>query len=412
MRTVIFTSVLVALLLAASSVSSAEPPTTFAIVHADVYPITSGVIRDGTILVKDGKIAAVGESVELPKGCPVIDAGGKPVLPGFVAVRMSGIGVGRVRGTVADSLDPFDREVELALAAGITSGLATYGSASAVIKMTAGTLEGMLVKEPATTDLRWATADGNSRKNILDGFENARKHLIELKEYEAKKKAGDSKIKKPRTPRGADVQLKLLKGEVVARFISARTAPHVLDCLKLVDRFRFKAVIEGATEAWRVGEEIARRGVRVIDVPRRIAFRDARSSRSVASTVESCAKLRAKGVRFAILPPGNGRRGAGTGISLGGIVGRDLFTLTFDAALAVSGGLTEAAALEAITLDAAEILGIDDRVGSIQPGKDADLILMSGDPLDYKTWVLQAWVNGRLVYEKSKSRLLSEVPVK
>ncbi len=87
--------------LALAPVAMAGAAGTFAIVHADVYPVTSGVIRDGTILVRDGKIVAVGGAVELPKGCPVIDAGGKPVLPGFVAVRTTGIGVGRVTVSVS-----------------------------------------------------------------------------------------------------------------------------------------------------------------------------------------------------------------------------------------------------------------------------------------------------------------------
>jgi hypothetical protein len=397
---------------AAPEAPAPAKPKTLAIVHADVYPITSGVIRDGTVLIRDGKIVAVGESVDLPEGCEVVHAGGKPLLPGFVAARMSGIGLQRVSGKIADSLDPYDRSVELALAAGITSGFTSYGSTSAVIKMSAGRLEGMLVAEPAAESLTWASADGNARKGIIDRFESAKKYLADLGAYEKKKAAGDAKAKAPRKSGGIDAYVRLLRRETPARFTSARSESDVLECLKLVDRYRFRAIIEGAVDAWRVGSEIARRGVRVIDVPRKLSFPDPRKGDPGGSTVSSSARLRERGVRFAILPPGRGRRGAGTGISLGGVVGRDLFTLTFDAARAVSGGLSEAAALEAITIDAAEILGIDDRVGSIDPGKDADLILMSGDPLDYRTWTLKAWVDGRLVYEKEKSRLLSHIPVR
>jgi Amidohydrolase family len=387
-------------------------PTALAIIHADVYPITSGIIRDGTVLIRDGKIVAVGESVELPEGCEIVDAGGKPLLPGFVAARTTGIGLQRVSGKIADSLDPYDRSVELALAAGITTGFVSYGSSSAVFKMSAGKLDGMLVKEPAAETLTWTRSDGNSKKGIIDRFEAAKKYIADLEIYEAKKAAGDAKAKPPRKSSSLASYLRLLRGETPARFTSARTKKDVLACLALVDRYRFKAIIEGAPDAWRVGSEIARRGVRVIDVPRVLSFPDARSNEPGGSTVSSAARLREQGVRFTILPPGRGRRGAGTGISLGGVVGRDLFTLTFDAARAVSGGLSEAAALEAITIDAAEILGVDDRVGSIEPGKDADLILMSGDPLDYRTWTLKAWVNGRLAYEKEKSRLLSHIPVR
>jgi len=100
---------------------------------------------------------------------------------------------------------------------------------------------------------------------------------------------------------------------------------------------------------------------------------------------------------------------AQTSISLGGLAGRDLMNLPMEAAFAVRGGLPQDPALRAITINAARILGVSDRIGSIEPGKDADLIVCSGDLFDYRTFVEWAVVNGRTVYDKQRASYFAHI---
>ncbi|MEO0481118.1 MAG: amidohydrolase family protein, partial [Planctomycetota bacterium] len=108
--------------------------------------------------------------------------------------------------------------------------------------------------------------------------------------------------------------------------------------------------------------------------------------------------LNEAGVPVGVVCPG-GMFG-GTSVGLGGILGQDLNTPHVDAAYAVRGGLPNRQGLRLLTLDAARIMNVESRVGSIEPGKDADILILDGDPLHYRTFVQTAYVNGRVVYEK------------
>jgi imidazolonepropionase-like amidohydrolase len=122
------------------------------------------------------------------------------------------------------------------------------------------------------------------------------------------------------------------------------------------------------------------------------------------SNLENGAILKQAGVRFAIIPPSTSFTS-----STGGIAGRDLMTLPLEAAFAISGGLDEQTALEAITITPAQLLGIADRVGSLQPGKDADIIILDGNPFHYNTFVQTTIINGQVLYEKEKSTYFSHI---
>ena len=111
-----------------------KPEPVLAIVGADIETVTRGTIRRGTILIRDGKIEEVGQGVDVPEGAEVIDATGKVVTPGFVAVDMDGVGVGYAASSrenkVADALDPFDRNMKYCLGVGITAGAVQVGGSS------------------------------------------------------------------------------------------------------------------------------------------------------------------------------------------------------------------------------------------------------------------------------------------
>ena len=111
------------------------------------------------------------------------------------------------------------------------------------------------------------------------------------------------------------------------------------------------------------------------------------------------------GVPFAVAP-------LGTSVNLGGIAGRDLMSLPLEAAFAVRGGASEQAALAALTIVPSRMLGLDERIGSIEEGKDADLLILDGNPLDYRTHVEKALIAGKVYYDRTRDRVLPDAPAR
>jgi imidazolonepropionase-like amidohydrolase len=222
----------------------------------------------------------------------------------------------------------------------------------------------------------------------------AKQYQDKLSVYEADKKAG-KQITEPRKPAGIDEYLALVKKERVLR-VTASEVSDMRWALKLVDDFGIKLAMTPATEAWIIADEIAKRDACLIITARsRVSADDRKNGPSGAST-EAAAILKKSGVRFALVPPS-------AGFSTGGQLGRDLITFPLEAAFAIRGGLDEQTALEALTIEPARILGIADRIGSIEEGKDADILILNGDPLDYRTFAERVYVNGKLLYEREKS---------
>ncbi len=413
--------VIAAALCIARTLSADERVT--AIQGGDLYTITNGVIRDGTILIKDGKISEIGRGLEIPKDAKVINARGKVVMPGLVAATtMSLPAVDSRSEKIAESLDPFNYSISLALASGVTSMFVRggrpsdrepIGGTSAVIKPTYGDLDSMLVKEPVVEDLNIAGRRWMQTTEFVLKMRQARKYLQQVagreRSKEQKEEAGAPERPKERTeaakapekPPGSDPYLRLLRRETAAR-LTAATAGDMLAVLELVDEFRFRLIIEDAVEAWTIAEEIAETDVALIITPRAKRRPDEEISRPSGSNVENGAILSKAGVKFAIVP-------ATPYFTTWGVAGRDLMTFPMEAAFAVSGGLDEQTALEAITITAAEILGVEDRIGSLQVGKDADIIILDGHPFHYNTFVQLTFVNGKLMYDKSKSPYFSHI---
>jgi len=406
---------------AASEAPAAKPekkPVYTALVGGDVHTVTQGVMKGGSVLLKDDKIFRIGQNLDLPEGTIRIDVTGKRVLPGLIAVSAHGLGLSNAPGKIADALDPFSESIQLALAGGITSAFVEPGGGpggifgggagasapGAMIKMSAGTLEGMLLAEPASVSLgAWMVGSPSERYDLKDSLLKARAHLEKERDFE--KRRAENKLKAGETvPRAAgalETHVRLLKGELVARM----SAPHIDDlrrALDLVNEFKFKVVLTDVIEGWIIPEEIGRARAYCVVEPRAKEHAPRNSSGRAGSSIEQAAILRKTGVKFALLPPN-------ATVGTGGVAGRDLMTLPLDGAFAIRGGLDEQTALEAITITAAEICGVETRIGSLEEGKDADVIVLDGDPFDYRTFVELTFVNGRLLYEKSKSPYFSHL---
>lgn len=387
-----------------------------ALTGGDVYTVTKGTLKGATVLLKDGKIQKIGAGIELPAGTRTIDVSGKRVLPGFVAAQGRGLGVGFAPGKIADGVDPFSESLLVALAGGVTSAYVESGasegffggggggtSSNAVIKMTYGTLEGMVLREPAAVSLAvWTQGGPAERHELRESLRKARAHLEEERDFERRKAEGKLKPGEsgPKASPALERWLKLLNGETVGR-IPAGNAEAIRRALELLEEFRFRAALTGTYEAWTLADAVGRSHASCVFSVRGVKAHPEKG-RTGGSSIEQAAILRTSGVRFALVPP---NADAGTG----GIPGRDLGYLPMEAAFAIRGGLDETSALEAITIRAAEACGVERRVGSLEEGKDADVAVLDGDPFDYRTLVDLTIVNGRVLYERSKSPFFSHL---
>lgn len=385
-----------------------------AIQGGDVYVGDGSLLRRATVLIADDKIHAVGSDVELPEGTEVIDATGKIVSPGFVILGASGLGAGR-GGSPIDGANPFDSSIKLGLAAGITSfhwssggGSSSPGGNTALVKLSYGDLEGMVGAENPTNSMRLPLNPQDLKK--------FRELIEKTKEYLQKKEelAGKSEGEKLKAPNGADGLVDVMTGKKRLwvsvgggggrGFFGGGGGGSDLEAIKqgceLARLLGQGIVFNKPTTAWVVPDEIAATGSMVIDSPRSQTPADEVNPETTGSNLAQAAKLHAAGVPVGVVCPG-GRFG-GASIGLGGILGQDLNTPAVDAAYAVRGGMPNRAALRTLTLDAARIAGVADRVGSLEKGKDADVLILDGDPLHYRTLVQTAFVNGKVVYEKDE----------
>jgi imidazolonepropionase-like amidohydrolase len=284
---------------------------------------------------------------------------------------------------------------------GLTSGITTAVTGNTAAKLSFGTLDDHVVKRELFHKLQYSTANPDGRRKFRQSLERARQHLRDLQAHEEKKKE-NPQAKAPAALKGDDEKaLKLLRHERVA-LGSADTAQQLRDLANLAQQYGFRLVVQGATEGWVVAPELARAGVQAIVTPRTRRDRDETTNRPNGSSIENAKILYEHGVPLAIVP-------RSTRTSTSGLAGRDLMNLPMEAAFAVRGGLADDAALQAITIDAARILGIDHRVGSIEVGKDADFAIVDGDLLHYMTLVRWTVVNGRVAYDKQKDSLLDHI---
>jgi hypothetical protein len=367
----------------------------------DVYTVTQGVLRGATVLVRGKKISRVGHGFELPPGTKVYDVTGLRVYPGLVALDSRGL-LGSA-GKIEDTADPFNYQMVLGLSAGVTS--ARQGNA--VVKLTRGDLEGLVVREGVGVSLSTGSNSYSSgfqqRESVRAALRKAASYVKAFDEWaERQSKKINEKDKAPSSAGVNKDFVKLLRHQEAA-FANVDDAANLRAYARLAEEFGFHLVIEGCSEGWTLADELGRAGVTAIVTPRN-TFREPSEelNRPNGYSIENAGKLYRSGVDVLVAPLSGG-------IGLGGIAGRDLLNLTMEAAFAIRGGLPQDAALEAMTIGAARLLGVAQRVGSIERGKDADLIVLDGDLFDYRSFVQYAFVDGKLRYEKNAETFFSHI---
>jgi hypothetical protein len=394
------------------------PERVVAVVNATVLTAAGPPIVRGTVICKGSKIEQVGAELSAPAGAEVIDARGGYVSPGLVAIEAAAVGVGGTDGNIADSLDPYQLSLRVALACGITTANvvdvpfpgffgeeveAISGAGSAVIKLTQGDLEGMLVREPGLNYFAMPGRQvGLNLFRVRESFRKASEHLKALREAETKK------TQPPRTPPELEPFVTILQNERPT-VVTAGEEEEVNALLEIQREYPFDLILSRPDAAFGVARSLASRRVPVLLKARGADF----SFDFTTPVVDEHGLIPIRrpsafwelGVSVALLPY---RRG----VSLDGLAGRDLTAYHLEAAFAVRGGMSEENALEAITIVPARLLRIGDRVGSLERGKDADLLVWNRHPLDFRAFVEKAFINGKLYYEREKSTLFRGIPLK
>lgn len=370
-------------------VRAADAGRTLAIRAGKILTVGNGTIDNGVITIRDGKIDAVGVGLAVPKGMETIDAGDKVVVPGFIDAHchlgLSLNAMAEIDETVQpvtaqmriiDAFDPTAEELAQAVRAGVTTMMLTpgarnpIGGQTAVVKLSGDHREWWLVKPSAGVEMSFSgdALMSDRRPTSLPG-------LIVLVHENLDKAAGH----KPDTfDPVAEVLSRLTRGELPA-YVCARTADEIEAALGVIDRYKLKAVLVGAQQADEMAEMLAEREVSVICGPQLRYSRD-HDLKRVGRLAEAGVKI-----AFASFAP---RTMPG-----------DIRT---SAILAMQWGLSRDEALRALTLNAAEILGLDGRLGSIQPGRDADLVILDGDPLEPASRVETVIIDGNIVFRREQ----------
>jgi imidazolonepropionase-like amidohydrolase len=382
--------------------------------HARIIPIRGAEIPDGVLLIDSSKIVAVGPfgQVPIPSGAQKIDARGRVIMPGLICTH-SHIGGSRAADgsapiqpgvRVVDSLNVRDSGFKRALAGGLTtlnimpgsghliSGQTIYvklrfaeGTPKTIdhllITDTDGTPLGGLKMANGTNSIRdagpWPGTRGKSAYLVREQF-------IKAREYQAKidRAAGESSEQPPHDHHLATL-VEAMQGK---RIVHHHTHRHddIMTVLRLANEFHLRVVLHHVSEGWQVAREIA-----AANVPCSVIVIDSPGGKLEAQhlRLETGKILDEAGVRVAFHTDD-------------GITDSRVFNRS--AALAVRAGMSRRKALEALTLAGAEMLDLQERIGSLEPGKDADFVVLSGDPLSNYTQVLETWVEGRKAFDRAK----------
>lgn len=382
-----------------------------AITGGYVVPIEGKPISGGTVLISNGKVAAVGEDADfdVPDGIRTIDADGTWVLPGFVEAHAH-VGIGEeaegwegrdynemtdpngARLRAIDGINPDDEGFRDALAGGVTTAVVKPGSGNPIggqtiaVKCWGRTVDDMVIRDPASVK----SALGENPKRIYGEKDKLpstrlgiaaviRDAMRDAQDYRAKREHATGDGKPFDRDSTLEVLVKVLDGQVPWCQHTHR-ADDIATALRLADEFGYRLVINHGTEAHLLADLLAEREIPVIIGP---LFVTRIKAEVRNNSLRNPGILARAGVRIALTTDHP-------------VV--PIHFLVHQATLAVKEGLDTETALRSITLNPARMLGIDDRVGALKAGMDADVVLWSGDPLDVMSRALRVFVSGREVY--------------
>jgi len=385
---------------------------TIAITGGTVYPVSGPKIENATVLIRDGRIAAVGTNVAVPAGATRIDASGKWVTPGLIdgAGQMGLREIGAVQNTseftlrgnevaaafnVLEGINPASTLIAVNRMEGVTTSLAVptgsliWGQA-VLIDLDGATIEAMRVKSPAAmvADLSEGAKDagGGSRAGVA---QRLRRVLDDAREYATRRADYRRSQIQPLAASAADLEAlqPVLRGELPLLVVANRRS-DIETALRIAKEYKLRLILAGGAEGWMIPGEIAAAGVPVLVEPMdNIPTYDALGIR-----YENAPSLAKGGVKVALMETATENT-------------RDLRQ---QAGNAVASGMAWEQALRAVTLTPAEILGVADRYGSLDAGKVANVVVWTGDPFDFATGVEHVLIRGRDIPLRSRQTELLE----
>lgn len=410
MRMILLLLILIATLAPASA-------QTIAITNAKIYPVSGAPITRGTVVIRDGVIVAVGERVTIPSGAQTIDANGKVVTPGLInsITELGVIEIDQVRATndvaargnnniassfrVWDGLNPASVLIAPTRNEGITSAVIVpqgglISGQAAAIDLVSGRAADMIrrtavamVAQVGNTNNAGTSARGELMGKLRTLLDDVVFYVQHRNDFD---RAG------LRTLSASKGDLEALAPIVEGRMllmIEANRVDEIDAALALARDYRLKLAISGGAEAWLAADRLAAARVPVLTNSAMNNIPDSFST--LNQRQENAALLRKAGVQVVI-----------TG---GGDVSRyNARNIKYEAGNAVAYGMSWDDALRAVTLTPAELFGLSDRIGSLQTGRDANLVVWSGDPFEFSTQVERVFIRGREVKEPSRQDLLIE----
>jgi imidazolonepropionase-like amidohydrolase len=428
----------VAGVLASLAVAQSQPPAAYALTHAKIVTLAGAAIEDGTVIICEGKIAAVGASVQIPSGAQVIDAKGLQIYPGlFDSITQMGLReIGAVSATVdssetgnynpdvvgATAVSPSSEHIPVTRAAGITEvlavpasgGMDSFGSSGVIggqasaIHLAGWTIDEMLIKKSAAMVVNWPEIEtrtfdfatfSRKEKPFSEAKQEYDKQVNELTEWVERARHYAQAMEKG-SPAKFDRDVKLealvpvIRGELPV-LIFADRAREIRNAVEFCEKQQLRMILAGGTEAYKVKDLLRSKGVPVILRPMLTSPLD--EDDPYDRLLSQPAELAAAGLKFAFASFDN---------SFARRLGQN-------AANAVAYGLPYEEALKAVTLYPAQIFGLDRQTGTIEQCKIADLIVTNGDPLELTTDVKYLFIKGQLtsldnrhlrLYEKYSQR--------
>jgi imidazolonepropionase-like amidohydrolase len=404
---------------AAAAVAPVLSAQTIAITGAKVYPVSSAPIQNGTVLIRDGKIVAVGANVTIPSDAQRIDASGKWVTPGLInsSTQLGLVEVGAVADTrdasargkdnIAAAFQPWDglnatsvliapaRREGVTSVALIPTGDQLVSGKIAMINLVDGMASDMLLRAPLAMMAQVQSPNDAGAGSRGELIMRLRELIEDTKAFMRNRAAYERAETRDYIASRLDLEsmIPVVEGKLPL-LIAADKATDIDAALRLAKENNLKIMIGGGAEAWMVADKLAAAKVPVFtgamnNIPG--------SFTQLGSRQETPALLRRAGVTVALIGNGGGDEES-----------FNVRNIKQEAGNAVAYGMSWDDALRAVTLTPAEMFGVADRVGSLQAGRDANVVIWSGDPFEFTTVPEHVFVRGREFIAPDRQQLLTD----
>jgi imidazolonepropionase-like amidohydrolase len=429
----LFPAGILAILLVPRLSAQSQSSSVYAITHAKIFTLAGSPIENGTLVIRDGKIAAVGATVEVPAGAQVIDARGLQVFPGlFDAITQMGLSeISAVSATVdtsetgsynpdvvaATAVSPSSEHIPVTRASGITEVLAvpssggfdffggrgTLGGQASAIHLAGWTIDEMLLKKSAAMVLNFPQIQTETfdlatftrkEKPYTEAKQEYDKQVNELTDWLERARHYSQAMEKGSISKyDRDLKLEALapvvRGELPV-LVFANRARDIRNAVEFCDKQKLKMILAGGEEAYKLKDLLRSKDIPVVLRP--MLSLPPEEDDPYDHLLSQPAELAAAGVKFAIASFDN---------SFARRLGQN-------AANAVAHGLPFEEALRAVTINPAQIFGLGSQIGTLEPGKLANIIVTNGDPLELTTDVKYLFIKGQLTSTENKHHRLYE----